>query len=104
MAKLLEELRARFEYVIVDSPPIGLVTDAQVIAPYADATLYMVRHDVTPKTYLKMVDSLYKEHRFHNLNVILNAVGEGESYYYSYSYGGYYEEDNSSKKSRKALS
>ncbi|GAB3784019.1 polysaccharide biosynthesis tyrosine autokinase [Spirosoma horti] len=104
LAKLFEELRARFEYVIVDSPPIGLVTDAQVIAPYADATLYMVRHDITPKTYLKMVDSLYKENRFHNLNVILNAVGDGESYYYSYSYGGYYEDDKSDKKARKALS
>lgn len=104
LAKLFEELRARFEYVIVDSPPIGLVTDAQVIAPFADATLYMVRHDITPKTYLKMVDSLYKENRFHNLNVILNAVGDGESYYYSYSYGGYYEDDKSDKKARKALS
>lgn len=104
LPKLFEELRARFEYVIVDSPPIGLVTDAQVIAPFADATLYMVRHDITPKTYLKMVDNLYKEHRFNNLNVILNAVGDGESYYYSYSYGGYYEDDKSAKKSRKALS
>ncbi|MFD2936756.1 GumC family protein [Spirosoma flavum] len=104
LAQLFEELRARFDYVIVDSPPIGLVTDAQIIAPYADATLYMVRHDLTPKTYLKMVDSLYKEHRFQNLNVILNAVGDGESYYYSYSYGGYYEADKPAGKSRKALS
>ncbi|GAB3800298.1 tyrosine-protein kinase [Spirosoma humi] len=104
LGKLFDELRARFEYIIVDSPPIGLVTDAQVIAPYADATLYMVRHDITPKTYLKMVDSLYKEHRFQNLNVILNAVGDGESYYYSYSYGGYYDDEKSDKKARKALS
>lgn len=104
LAKMLDELRARFDYVIIDSPPIGLVTDAQVIAPFADATLYMVRHDITPKTYLKMVDTLYKENRFHNLNVILNAVGDGESYYYSYSYGGYYEDDKSDRKARKTLS
>ena len=104
LAKMLDELRARFDYVIIDSPPIGLVTDAQVIAPFADATLYMVRHDITPKTYLKMVDTLYKENRFHNLNVILNAVGDGESYYYSYSYGGYYEDDKSNRKARKTLS
>lgn len=101
LAKLFEELRARFDYVIVDSPPIGLVTDAQVIAPFADATLYMVRHDLTPKTYLKMVDSLYREHRFQNLNVILNAVGDGESYYYSYSYGGYYDTEKPSRSTRK---
>ncbi len=101
MVTLFEELRARFAYVIVDSPPIGLVTDAQVIAPFADATLYMVRHDLTPKTYLKMVDSLYKENRFQNLNVILNAVGDGESYYYSYSYGGYYDAEKPARASRK---
>ena len=102
LARLIAELRERFAYVIVDSPPIGLVTDAQIIAPYADATLYMVRHDLTPKTYLKMVDTLYREHRFQNLNVILNAVDDGESYYYSYSYGGYYENEKPSRSVRKS--
>jgi capsular exopolysaccharide synthesis family protein len=102
LARLIAELRERFAYVIVDSPPIGLVTDAQIIAPYADATLYMVRHDLTPKTYLKMVDTLYKEHRFQNLNVILNAVDDGESYYYSYSYGGYYENEKPARSARKS--
>ncbi|RIV23416.1 polysaccharide biosynthesis tyrosine autokinase [Fibrisoma montanum] len=90
LEQLLNELRDRFDYVIVDSPPIGLVTDAQLIAPFADATMFMVRNDHTPKHYLKMIDMLYKEQRFQRLNIILNAVGEGESYYYSY---GYYEAD-----------
>lgn len=84
---LFADLRQRFDYVIVDSPPIGLVTDAQLIAPFADATLFMVRHDVTPKNNLRMIEALHKEHRFKKLNIILNAVGEGESYYYSYGYG-----------------
>ncbi|GAB3512698.1 polysaccharide biosynthesis tyrosine autokinase [Spirosoma knui] len=90
LSQLFEELKARFDYVLVDSPPIGLVTDSQLIAPFADATMYMVRHDHTPKTYIKMVDTLYKEQRFQKLSIILNGVGEGESYYYSYS--DYYEE------------
>ncbi|GAA4460320.1 tyrosine-protein kinase [Nibrella saemangeumensis] len=95
LERLLQELRARFDYVIVDSPPIGLVTDAQLIAPFADTTLFMIRHDHTPKNSLKMIDTLFREQRFQRLNVILNAVGEGESYYYSYgSYGnGYYENE-----------
>lgn len=91
LERLFVELRQRFDYVIVDSPPIGLVTDAQLIAPFADTTMFMVRNDHTPKTCLKMIDTLYKEHRFQRLNVILNAVGEGQSYYYSY---GYYEKEN----------
>jgi tyrosine-protein kinase Etk/Wzc len=99
LEQLFKELRERFAYIIVDSPPIGLVTDAQLIAPFVDATMYMVRHDHTPKAYLRMIDNLYKEHRFQRLNLILNAVGGGESYQYGYgygysNYGGYYEESN----------
>ncbi|GAB3041943.1 GumC family protein [Spirosoma pulveris] len=93
LAKLFEELKERFDYILVDSPPIGLVTDSQLIAPHADATLYLVRHDHTPKNAVKMVEVLYKEQRFQRLNIILNGVGEGESYYYNYgySYGHYYD-------------
>ncbi|QJW88506.1 polysaccharide biosynthesis tyrosine autokinase [Spirosoma taeanense] len=97
LEQLFRELRERFAYIIVDSPPIGLVTDAQLIAPHVDATMFMVRHDHTPKAYLRMIDNLYKEHRFQRLNLILNGVGGGESYQYGYSYGyggGYYEESN----------
>ncbi|GAA4416057.1 polysaccharide biosynthesis tyrosine autokinase [Nibrella viscosa] len=94
LERMLLELRERFDYIIVDSPPIGLVTDAQLIAPFADTTLFMVRHDHTPKNSLKMIDTLFREQRFQRLNVILNAVGEGESYYYSYgSYGNSYYEN-----------
>ncbi|GAA4459019.1 tyrosine-protein kinase [Nibrella saemangeumensis] len=89
LQKLITELRERFAYVIIDSPPIGLVTDAQLIAKYADATLFMVRHDHTPKNCLKMIDLLYKEQRFQKLTVILNGVGGGDSYYYSSNYGYY---------------
>lgn len=87
LAQLFAELKERFDYVLVDSPPIGLVTDSQLIAPFADATMFLVRHDHTPKNYIKMVDALYKEQRFQKLSIILNGVGEGESYYYSYNYG-----------------
>ncbi|MBO0947787.1 GumC family protein [Fibrella forsythiae] len=98
LAQLFEELKERFEYVLVDSPPVGLVTDSQLIAPFADATMFLVRHDHTPKNYLKMVDTLYKEQRFQKLSIILNGVGEGESYYYNYSYGDYYGGADKKKK------
>ena len=99
LEELFAELRQRFAYIIVDSPPIGLVTDAQLIAPHVDATMFMVRHDHTPKAYLRMIDNLWKEHRFQRLNLILNCVGGSESYQYGYSYGGYYEEANKPAKS-----
>ncbi|MFD2937232.1 GumC family protein [Spirosoma flavum] len=91
LANLFKELKKRFDYILVDSPPIGLVTDSQVIAPFADVTIYIVRHDHTPKNYIKMVDTLYKEQRFQKLSIILNGVGKGESLNYSYNYGDYME-------------
>ena len=92
---LIQELRTRFDYIVIDAPPVGLVTDAQLIAPFCDATIFMVRHDLTPKSYMKMVESLYQEKRFNRLNIVLNAVGDGEEQYYSYSYGyGYRNNDN----------
>jgi capsular exopolysaccharide synthesis family protein len=100
LEQLITELRARYAYVIVDSPPIGLVTDAQLIAPHADATMFMVRQEHTPKAYLKMIDVLYRENRFQRLNLVLNAVGAGTSYQYGagYGYGGYYDETEKSDK------
>jgi len=98
LAQLFDDLKERYDYILVDSPPIGLVTDSQLIAPFADATMFMVRHDHTPKNYIKMVDTLYREQRFQKLSIILNGVGEGESYYYNYGYGDYYGGDKSSKK------
>ena len=89
MADLFKELRKRFDYVLVDSPPIGLVADSQLIAPYADATIFIVRHDYTPKSYVKMVDTLNKEQRFPNLSIVLNGIGKGAAYSYSYNYQGY---------------
>lgn len=99
LEQLFVELRQRFNYVIVDSPPVGLVTDAQLIAPFADVTLFIVRCDHTPKNCLRNVDLLFKEHRFQRLNVVMNGMGMGASNYYKY---GYYEKET--RKTRRLLS
>ncbi|WP_266363397.1 GumC family protein [Tellurirhabdus rosea] len=99
---LFAELRERFEFIIIDSPPVGLVTDAQLMADQADATIYVVRHEVTPKPHLKTVEMLYKEQRFRKLSLVINSVEQGQRYGYGYAssyggygYGGYAEEEES---------
>jgi len=87
---LMSELRARFRYIMVDAPPIGIVTDAQLLAPMADSTLFVVRHGITPKHCLKILDNMHKEQRFQNLSIILNAVERGNSYHYSHQYKNSY--------------
>jgi tyrosine-protein kinase Etk/Wzc len=82
---LIEELRSRFSYVLIDSSPVSLVTDAQLIAAHVDATLFIVRCDVTPKKSLRTLEALYQEQRFQRLNVVLNGVSGQKSYYYQYA-------------------
>lgn len=92
--QLIKELKTSYDYVIIDAPPVGLVTDAQIMSNYADTTFYITRHNYTQKLHLKNIYTLYKEKRFNNMGIIINAISEDSTYGYSYGYGyGYYEEE-----------
>jgi tyrosine-protein kinase Etk/Wzc len=95
---LFAYLRQHFDEIIVDSPPIGLVTDAQILSRVADATIYIVRQGFTLKEQVKGLDLLYKSKKFPKLNVILNGISLGGSYGYGY---GYYSDDD--KKSQRTF-
>ncbi|MCC7303403.1 MAG: polysaccharide biosynthesis tyrosine autokinase [Bacteroidia bacterium] len=85
--ELIEELRRKFDYIIIDTPPIGIVTDAQILAKSADVTIYVLRHNYTPKSNLLMLEELYRGQKFHNLHLVFNAIKEGSRYGYKYGYG-----------------
>lgn len=87
MRYLFENLREHFDTIIVDSPPVGLVTDANMLARYATMTLYIVRHLYTAKGYLKNIDTLYREKRFPNMCLIINGIRAEKDYEYNYGYG-----------------
>lgn len=114
-ADMMAELKDKFDYIIIDSAPIGPVTDSQLISGYANATLYVARHAHTPKVFLRMIDDLYKQQKFNNMALIFNGLkprgasllgggygyGYG-SYGYGYGYGygggdgyGYYTQEES---------
>lgn len=84
---LFKELRNKFDYIIIDTAPIGLVTDAQLLGRHADATLYLIRQGYTFKQQLQLPQELYAKHKMPKLNLIVNDVKAGSSY--GYGYGGY---------------
>jgi len=95
MNDLILELRDKYDYILLDTAPIGLVTDASILAPLAQSTFYLIRHEKTPKQYLKNIKELKEKNTFGSLNIIFNAVNHKNSsdygYGYSYGYGyGYY--------------
>ncbi len=93
---LIAELRTRFDHIIIDAPPIGLVTDAQILEKQADATMYILRYNFTHKESVRNVNLLHKEGKFKNLYLVFNGIKSGRSYGYGYGYGYYQEKSTTS--------
>jgi tyrosine-protein kinase Etk/Wzc len=99
MKKLLEELKESYDYIIMDTPPVGLVTDALILMNYSDITFTVVRANYTRKEFIRNLDRLSKEHSHNHVGMILNGVeigdkygyGYGVSYGYGYGNGKYYK-------------
>ncbi|RYX81832.1 polysaccharide biosynthesis tyrosine autokinase, partial [bacterium] len=89
MQELIDELKKQFSDILLDTPPIHLVTDAMIIANMSDVTLYVVRQGYTSKEELDFIKRIKKEKRLPNLNIIFNGVQNqkyGNSYHYDNSY------------------
>lgn len=86
--ELMQEVKAEFEVVIMDTAPVGLVSDASTLGKYADATMYIIRAGHTFRAQLKMIDELYHSRKLPVLSLLLNDV-QTESGYYSYYGTGY---------------
>jgi len=107
LTELIAELRTRYKFVVIDSPPIMAATDAVILSVLVDGVLMVVRSGETPKEAFTRTRDLLVGVKCHMLGVVLNAVdASSPDYYYSYryypySYGGYGREEDT-RKSRKA--
>ncbi len=88
--KLFKEVVPQYDYIIVDTPPIGLVADAFRISQFASACIYVTRKGYTHKKSLPDIQSLYQEKKLHNMSCILNGVSQSK--YYGHNGDNYYEE------------
>lgn len=93
---LLDEAKMLYDYIIVDTAPMMLVTDTLLISQHADVTLYVVRADYTEKKLLEFSKKLKAEGKLKNMAYVVNNVDVRSSYGYGYNYGyGYgYNEAN----------
>lgn len=88
--KAMEYLKERYDYIILDTAPVGLVADTLIISRVTDATVYICRADYTPKSDLDLVNSLYKEGKLKNMSIVLNGIDMSKRKYgYYYGYGKY---------------
>ena len=87
---VLDFLKQKYDYIILDTAPVGLVADTMQIARYANVCCYLCRADYTPKSNLAMVNSLASSEKMKNLCIVLNGVDMSKKKYgYYYGYGRY---------------
>lgn len=88
--KIFEILRINYDYVIIDTAPVGLVTDTLQIGRVSDLTVYMSRADYTPKSSFQLINSLARDKKLPNVAVVLNGIDMSKRKYgYYYGYGKY---------------
>jgi len=89
MKQLITELRAEYDYIIIDCPPVDIVADTHILEKLADRTLFVVRSGLLERSMLFQLDKAYKERKFKNMYVILNGTTVAK-HRYGYQYGYYH--------------
>ena len=89
----IQQLKQHFDYVILDTAPIGMVTDTQLIARVADLSVYVCRSNYTAKSEFKLINELHQDGKLPHLSVLINGIDmnkrESGSYYGYGKYGKY---------------
>ncbi len=108
MDDILNHLREIYDVIIIDNPPVGLVSDGIAMIQKADYPIYIFRADYSKRNFIQNVDRLFNEANIKRLSVLLNGVdidrkNYGYNYGYGYGYGygtsyGYYDDDKVLKK------
>ncbi|MBR6140524.1 MAG: polysaccharide biosynthesis tyrosine autokinase [Bacteroidaceae bacterium] len=88
--RAMELLKEHYDYVLLDTPPIGLVSDTLSIGRVADMCLFVCRADYSPRANFDLINSLSAENKLPKINLVLNAVDmKKKKYGYYYGYGKY---------------
>jgi tyrosine-protein kinase Etk/Wzc len=105
MVEVLNGLKERYDVIVIDNPPIGLVTDGIRAIKISDFPIYVFRENYSKRNFVQNVQKLVVDNNINNLSIVMNAVdikksGYGYSGVYDYDYGygygygfGYYDED-----------
>jgi capsular exopolysaccharide synthesis family protein len=88
--EIFQILRDEYDYIIVDTAPVGLVSDTLQIGRVCDVTVYMCRADFTPKTSFELINGLSADKKLPNMAIVINGIDMSKKKYgYYYGYGRY---------------
>ncbi|OKS88471.1 GumC family protein [Mucilaginibacter polytrichastri] len=100
LEEMIATLRDMFDYIIIDTSPIGQVADAFTLSKFIDTCIYVVRYGYTFKENLSIVKDIYDNKKINNLSIVMNDASKEQArgYGYGYGYGGYGVEEEKDKK------
>jgi Mrp family chromosome partitioning ATPase len=106
MHDLFAHLKETFDYIILDTAPVGLVSDTFSMVPYTDLTLYIVRHQFSLKETLQYLNHLKEKEKLPGIAILINGIKHnsfdyGYGYGYGYSGAGYGYSDDKIKKGKR---
>jgi tyrosine-protein kinase Etk/Wzc len=85
---MISALNKKYDYIIIDTPPVGVISDFLLLVKFADVVLYLVRHNYTDKRMFNSTIETLKKRQINNINIIVNdIVADNSSYSYSNGYG-----------------
>lgn len=89
MDELIEKLTESYDYIIIDTAPLGLVSDYYALINRVDMTMFVVREAYSRKKSIDLVNDVYKKYDLNNFSILYNGVKTGAGYGYGYGYGSY---------------
>ncbi len=100
MELLFEHLKENFDVIIIDTPPVGPVSDALTLGRFADISFFVVRHKYTLRTTLKLINKLSEDKKLPRLTLIINGIIDNKEFNYGndFAYGYGYQADEKKKK------
>jgi capsular exopolysaccharide synthesis family protein len=87
--EILTELKTKYDYIFIDTPPVGLVNESIEIINKADIPLYLVRFNYSRKDFLNTLNETANLKKGNPIYIVINHFGDGASSYVNYDYGGY---------------
>jgi len=99
-AILLEELKKMYDVIVLDTPPVGLISQSFEVIKHVDLLTYVLRHNFSEKSFIEELNGIKLKKGIQNIYAILNAVPAKELTYKGFDYG-YYDESNPKKKKTK---
>ena len=94
---IIEELKKEYDFIIVDTAPIGMVSDTQIIADAADATIFIARSNYLDKRMTTLLQDAYLNKKLKNIALVINDLDYDRGFGYGYGYGYGYEEKEKKK-------